>query len=140
MNEISFIDTNVLVYTDDAANVQKQVVANELLRDGWTSGNAVISTQVLQEYFVAATRKVGVSVETARRKVELFDALVVVGIDHANVIAAIDLQRLHQWSFWDALIVAAAQKSACRVLYTEDLQHGMRVGGVRIVNPFDRIE
>lgn len=137
MKERSFFDTNILLYTDDSKAPEKQAQAMALIRDGWKSGNAIISTQVLQEYFAAATRKLGVPVETARRKIELLGNQVnIFSIAHEDIIQAIDLHRLHSFSFWDSLIVRMAQKSACTILYSEDMQNGRMIGNVRIVNPF----
>ncbi len=70
MKERSFFDTNILIYTDDNAFPAKQAIATKLLESGWNSGNIVLSTQVLQEYFAASTRKLGVSPKTAQRKIE----------------------------------------------------------------------
>jgi predicted nucleic acid-binding protein len=136
MRERSFFDTNILIYRDDANTPDKRDTAIELLETSWRENDAVISTQVLQEYFVAATRKLGVKVETARRKVQLFGGMAVVNIIQEDIVNAIDLHRLHAFSFWDALIVTAAQKGACRILYSEDMQHGQKLGDVTIVNPF----
>jgi predicted nucleic acid-binding protein len=97
----------------------------------------VVSTQVLQEYFVASTRKLGVDPELARRKVELFGTLGLVVLDRTQILGAIDLLRLHGLSFWDALIVQAALDANCRVLYSEDFQSGRTIRGLRIRNPFD---
>jgi predicted nucleic acid-binding protein len=132
----SFIDTNVLVYTDDAARPDK-LAAHALIQSlrGITRAG-VVSTQVLQEYFVAATGKLGVAPDTARRKVQLFASFDVVQIDPDLIVSAIDLQSRARLSFWDALIVRAAQVSGCAILYTEDLQHDQRFDGVRVVNPF----
>jgi len=138
MKERSFLDTNILVYTDDAAFPEKQALAVELLGAGWNSGNAVLSTQVLPEYFAAATRKLGVSTEIARRKIELLGRLDVASITPDDILQAIDQHRLYGFSFWDALIVWTAQKCACRILYSEDMQHGRRIGDLMIVNPFRR--
>lgn len=132
----SFIDTNVLVYTDDADNPRKQRQALELLAEARRAGTGVVSTQVLDEYFVAATRKLGVAAATARRKVELFARLDVVVIDVGDILAAIDLHRLHQFSFWDALVIRAALQAGASRLYTEDMQDGRRIDGLTIVNPF----
>lgn len=96
----------------------------------------MLSVQVLQEYFTIATRKLRVEALMARRKVELFAQFPTVVAETEDVLAAIDLQRLHQLSFWDALIVQAASKARCSRLYTEDMQHGRRFGGLEIVNPF----
>jgi predicted nucleic acid-binding protein len=95
-----------------------------------------VSTQVLQEYFVAVTRKLAVDVAVARRKVELFARYHVVVIDLDDILSAIDLHRLHQLSFWDALVVRAARQGGCSVLYSEDLQHGRSIDGLTVLNPF----
>jgi predicted nucleic acid-binding protein len=132
----SFFDTNVLAYTDDHDSPTKQSRALALFEEARRTGVGVVSTQVMQEYFVTVTRKLGVPVDVARRKVELFARLGLVVIDLADVLAAIDLHRLHQIAFWDALVVRAAQRANCSVLYTEDMQHGRRIDGLSIQNPF----
>jgi predicted nucleic acid-binding protein len=132
----SFLDTNVLVYTDDLDAPDKQLQALDLLASLRRSGAGVLSSQVLQEYFVAATRKLGVDPATARRKVELFGRMQLVSPGLDDVLAAIDLHRLHSMSFWDALVVRAAQASGCTRLYSEDFQAGQRILGLEIVNPF----
>lgn len=136
MKERSFFDTNILIYSDDSAFPEKQAIAIQLLEEGWNSGNIVLSTQVLQEYFVASTRKLGVSVEIAQRKIELLAHLDIISIEHSDIIQAIDLHRLHNFSFWDSLIIRMAQKTNCTALYSEDMQHGQLIGNVRVVNPF----
>jgi predicted nucleic acid-binding protein len=136
MKERSFLDTNVLVYTDDADAPAKQATSLSLLRSGWETGNGVLSTQVLQEYFAAVTRKLGVDAVIARRKVELFGRLEILSISHDDVLRAIDLHRLHRFSIWDALIVTMALKTQCRVLYSEDMQDGRVIDCLRIENPF----
>lgn len=137
MKERSFFDTNILLYTDDSKSPEKQTQALALLKSGWQTGNVVISTQVLQEYFSAATRKLSVPVETVRSKIELLNTRAsVFSIAPDDIVQAIDLHRLHSFSFWDSLIVRMAQKSACTVLFSEDMQDGRVIGNVRIVNPF----
>ena len=136
MKERSIIDTNILIYTDDAAFPEKQAIALALLEEGWNTGNVIFSTQVLQEYFSAATRKLGVSAETAQRKIELLGCLDIISVQHEDILRAIDIHRLHKFSFWDSLIIRMAQKSSCSVLYSEDMQHGRQIGDVEIVNPF----
>jgi predicted nucleic acid-binding protein len=132
----SFLDTNLLVYTDDRSQRQKQQAALAILERGRRTSSGVVSTQVLQEYFVTATRKLGVPVEIARRKVELFARFDLFLIGFEDILAAIDLHRLHGFSPWDALAVRAAARSGCSFLYTEDLQHGRKIDGLEIVNPF----
>jgi predicted nucleic acid-binding protein len=132
----SFLDANVLVYTDDHDAPRKQAVALELVERARLEGWGVVSTQVLQEYFVASTTKLRVPPEIARRKVELFGRLDLVLIDLPDILAAIDLLRLHAIGFWDALVLRAAHRAGCTVLLTEDLQHGARYNGVEVRNPF----
>jgi predicted nucleic acid-binding protein len=136
MSVRSFLDTNVLLYTDAGDAPAKRRRALDLLAGQRLARTGVLSLQVLQEYFVAATRKLAVDAGVARRKVELFANYHLVVLDVDDVLGAIDLHRLHQLSFWDALIVRAAKAGGCSVLYTEDLQHGRSIDGVRIVDPF----
>ena len=96
----------------------------------------MISLQVIQEYFAAATRKLRVDPEIAQRKVEIFARGNVVRFERDDVVRSIELHRLLRISFWDALIVHAARLARAAVLYSEDLQHGATIAGVRIVNPF----
>lgn len=136
MAERVFIDTNVLLYADDLDADDKRDTAQSLIYQSYVDGNGVLSTQVLQEFFVASTRKLGVPADIARRKVELLGRLDVVTIDPAMILDAIDLHRLHSLSFWDALIVQAAAASGCRRLLTEDMQSGQTIAAVKIENPF----
>ena len=136
MNVRSFLDTNVLVYTDDGAAIRKQETALDLVEAASIGGWGVVSTRVLQEYFVVATGKLGVSADIARAKVEIFGRLNVATIDMSTILGAIDIHRLHEVSFWDGLIIQSARSAGCRILYTEDLQHGRRFDGLEVVNPF----
>jgi len=136
MSGRSFLDTNVLVYTDDADSPDKQGIALDLVADLRATGTGVLSTQVLQEYFCAATRKLGVDPTVARRKVEIFARLQLVEIQLESILGAIDLHRLHQVSFWDGLILRAAIDAGCKTLYSEDLQDGSSIAGIEIRNPF----
>ncbi len=136
MSARSFFDTNILIYTDDHDSPAKQRRALDLVAQARRAKSGVVSTQVLSEYFVTATRKLGVPAEVARRKVELFAHFDLVVLALPDVLNAIDLHRLHALSFWDGLIVRAATQARCTVLYTEDLQHGRDLDGLKIVNPF----
>jgi predicted nucleic acid-binding protein len=136
MSAPAFLDTNVLLYAEDRADGRKRKRAQELIAEIIRHRNGRISLQVLQEFFAAATRKLGIDAAAARRKVELYSHLDVVRLETSDVLAAIDLHRLHQFSIWDALILRAALISGCRLLYTEDLQPGLRLGNLEIVNPF----
>jgi predicted nucleic acid-binding protein len=95
-----------------------------------------MSLQILQEYFVTVTRKYGVDPASARRKVELFAAFDVVEPALTDVLSAIDLHRLRNLSYWDALVVHCARQAGCEQVLSEDMQHGQVIDGVRIVNPF----
>jgi len=136
MSARSFLDSNVLLYTDDASTPKKRDVALRLYEQCRKGRRGVVSTQVLQEYFAVSTHKLGVEVKTAKRKVELFARLDLVQIGLDEILSAIDLQRLHSFSFWDALIVQAAIVGGCSVLYSEDMQGGFRIGDMEIRNPF----
>jgi predicted nucleic acid-binding protein len=132
----TFLDTNVLVYADDKSAPAKQRVAVNLVAAHRREGTGVISLQVLQEYFVTVTRKLRVDPQIARRKVELLAEFDVATPEVADILAAVDLHRLHALSFWDALILRSAKQTGCSVLLSEDWQHGREIDGMRIVNPF----
>ena len=138
MNVRSFFDTNILVYTDDDSFPLKQKRALELIEEHRRSKTAVVSLQVLQEYFSVAVGKLKLPAERARNKVELASQLHLGVPDVADILAAIDLHRLHSFSFWDALIIQMAQQTGCKVIYSEDLQHTRSLGGLKIVNPFTK--
>ena len=113
----------LLIYADDKATPAKQRRALELVAEHRRAGSGVVSLQVLQEYFVTVTGKLHVDVRIARRKVELLAEFDVASPDVADVLAAIDLHRLHGFSFWDALILRAAKQAGCSVVFTEALQN-----------------
>jgi predicted nucleic acid-binding protein len=136
MPALVFFDTNILVYMDDGSSSAKQQAAIGLVEKHFADGTAVVSLQVLQEYFAVTTRKLGVAAELAQQKIEIFARGRVVRFETSEIIAAIELHRLTHISFWDALIVHAARLGGVAVLYSEDLQDGALAGGVRVVNPF----
>lgn len=136
MSVRSFFDTNVLFYTDDNSAKRKRARALEVLAEHRRAGTGVVSLQVLQEYFVTITRKLQIDAQVARRKVELLAELHVAVPEISDILAAIDLHRIHGLSFWDALILRTAKQTGCRVLLTEDLQHGRVIDGIQVINPF----
>jgi predicted nucleic acid-binding protein len=136
MSARSFFDSNVLVYADDKGSPSKQRRAIDLVAEHRRAGSGVVSLQVLQEYFVTVTRKLKVEPEIARRKVELLAEFDVASPEVADILAAIDLHRLHGFSFWDALVLRAAKQAGCTVLLSEDLQEGRKIEGIQVVNPF----
>ena len=132
-----FFDTNVLVYVHDQRFPHKREIARRLYATYLYQDAIVLSTQVLQEFFVAITRKTSqVPVREAKSLVTRLAELPLVNIDGDHILGAIDLHARYQISFWDALILQAAQSAGVAILYTEDLSDGQRYGTVRVVNPF----
>lgn len=139
MNDSVFLDTNVLVYANDTAEPTKQHAARTLLKQVLGAENGVISVQVLSEFWVTVTRKIisPLSITTARQEAELFGVMMtVVDLDAALFYDALRLQQLHQISFRDAQIIAAAETAGCSTLYSEDLNPGQKYGNIAVVNPF----
>lgn len=133
-----FVDANVLVYAFDASAGPKQQAAQTLLERLWEHGTGCVSIQVLQEYFVTVTRKVAapLSVEEATARVRELATWRVFEPTVGDVLGAIGLHARSRLAFWDAMIVVAAAESGCDVLWTEDLNDGQLLEGVRIRNPF----
>lgn len=131
-----FFDTNILLYADDADAGAKTGVARTLLRQAVVERTGVVSTQVLQEFYVNARNKLKLDGAAARARVEVYLGFEVVTVSPALLLAAVDLNRLDSVSFWDALVIRAAEHAGCDTLYSEDLQDGRRYGPVRVVNPF----
>jgi predicted nucleic acid-binding protein len=135
---VTFVDTNVLVYAHDRAETRKQPIAQALLDVLWQTRSGVLSTQVLQEFYVVATRKFDPPMRraAAREIVGLYGEWPIVQLDVALILAASKLEERHAFSFWDALVVEAARRCGATRLLTEDLQAGRRIGGIGIENPF----
>lgn len=133
-----FVDANVLVYAFDSSAGHKQRAAQDLLEKLWDSGAGCLSVQVLQEFFVTVTKKVARPLpgEEATARVREFATWKVFTPTAADVLAAIGLHTRAHIEFWDAMIVLAAAESGCDVLWTEDLNDGQSLQGVRIRNPF----
>lgn len=135
---IVFVDTNVLVYAEDRAHPAKHAVARTWLRELWLRRSGRLSTQVLNEFYVIATRKLKPPMPPgdARAEVRRLQRWQPWVVDHATVEAAWAVESRFGVSYWDALMVAAAQQQGCSFLLTEDLQHDQLMDGVRILNPF----
>jgi predicted nucleic acid-binding protein len=135
---LSFVDTNVLVYAFDKSDSPKQRVAQQLINQLMDEDRLRVSTQVLQELFVTLTRKVSqrCSIQEALEVLEDLTAWPLITIDYAAIRAAVELAQQAILSFWDALVLVAAARSGAEVLYTEDLNDGQKILGVRITNPF----
>jgi predicted nucleic acid-binding protein len=137
-----FVDTNVLVYAFDTSAGLKQTAAVRLLERLWREGGGCLSVQVLQEFFVIATRKVArpLSIDEATERVREFARWRVFAPAGEDILDAIAIQKQMQIGFWDAMVVLAARESGCQVLWTEDLNNGQRFGGIRVRNPFADLE
>ena len=135
---VTFVDTNVLVYAHDRSETRKQPIAQALLDVLWQTRSGVLSIQVLQEFYVVATRKFDPPMRraAAREIVALYGEWPIVQLDVALTLAASKLEERHAFSFWDALVVEAARRCGATRLLTEDLQAGRRIGGIGIENPF----
>ena len=132
-----FFDTNILVYSADNKDLRKKEIASKLISDAINSGNGVISTQCLQEFFNVAQKKLNISKEAAKEYVEFFaDNIPVVEISVPLILSAVDISIKSQFSFWDSLILSAADDTGCATVYSEDLNDQQIVGGARIQNPF----
>jgi predicted nucleic acid-binding protein len=132
-----FVDTNILVYAHDLDAAQKHHAASQILTSLWDQKIGALSTQVLQEFYVVATKKMAAPMT-------LLDARTVVkaylpwsiGTDGAMVLQASEIQERNRISFWDAMIVAAAHRAGAVRLLTEDLNHGRVIEGITVENPF----
>lgn len=133
-----FIDANILVYAFDTSAGAKHATAAALLQRLWDAGGGHLSIQVLQEFYVTITTKVPkpMTGDEAADRIRDFEAWTVFRPALSDVLAAIELQQKAQLSFWDAMIVQAAAESGCTLLWTEDLNDGQNVRGVRVRNPF----
>lgn len=138
MSDKIFLDTNVIVYAYDKSAGEKHNKAKKILIDLWESGFGVISIQVLKEFYVTVTQKIPnvLKTEVAEEIISDFLRWEVVVNDGYNILEAISIQRRYRFSFWDSLIIAAAQESGCSLLYTEDLSSGQKIKDLQIKNPF----
>jgi predicted nucleic acid-binding protein len=137
MSALAFFDTNVLVYMHDPRAAYKRDVALRLFRRHLYSETLVISTQVLQEFYVTISRRLeNIKSGQARAITAEYARLNVLTISPQHVMQAIDLQSRHQLSFWDALILVSARVAGASLLLSEDLAHGHVYDGVRVENPF----
>ena len=134
----TFFDTNILIYLFDEDAPEKKNLAQELFERETDAGRAVLSTQVLQEFYVAVTRKLAdpLSPEVAENVVRNFAELPLIQVDSTLVLTAIGKSRSLGFSLWDSLIVVAALSGGAECLFTEDLQHGQIIDGMQIENPF----
>lgn len=132
----TFIDTNILLYAIDRADPVKQEIAIRLIETHAKNRTGIISTQVLQEFHSAATRKLGIDAKVSRQHLRDFRVFDIVQITPELIETGIDTSLLHQTSFWDGLILAAASAANANELLTEDLSHGQTIDGITVRNPF----
>ncbi len=137
MNGIAFVDSNVLIYAHDRDAGAKRELARALCGRLWTEHAGVVSVQVLQEFFVTVTRKLKTPIARAqaREVVRTYAPWVISPTTPETVLRATELSETAGIDFWDALIVAAAEQSGAETLYSEDLNDGQLIAGVRVVNP-----
>ena len=134
----TFVDTNILVYAHDIDAGRRHHVASALVRKLWDARDGIVSTQVLQEFYVTVTRKIPkpISRKDARDLIHTYTAWRVIGVEPADVLAASEYEERLRLSFWDALILMSALKANADQLVSEDLQAGQRIRGLQIMNPF----
>lgn len=133
-----FLDTNIIIYAFDKSAGRKHEKAKSIVIDLWNSGLGVVSTQVLQEFFVSATKKIKnpLDIKTITEIIKDFLKWDIVINDGEVLLGAIDIHRRYQFSFWDSMIVFTALSSGASKLLSEDLSHGQIINGVEISNPF----
>jgi len=133
-----FADTNILVYAFDNREPEKQKIALQILEQYGNTGELVVSTQVLQEFFAVVTRKLKppLEAEVAQQLVQSFSRYPVEQVTPQLIDRAIDRYRRESFSFWDSLVVEAAISARCSVLFSEDMQDGRDIDGLTIINPF----
>jgi len=134
-----FLDANIVVYAQDSASPDKQRMCREAIAALAASGDGVISTQVMQEFYVAATRKLGVPPLAAKAVLKTLTVFEIVQVSPTIIQEAIDCSILNQLAFWDSLILAAAASAGCSTVYSEDLNPGQTILGVKVQNPLAQV-
>ena len=138
MTALRFVDTNILIYAHDRDAGIKHDKARQILTDLWNQENGCLSVQVLQEFFVNVTKKIPQPLPTAvaREVMRIYLPWVRTVSDGEMVVRASEIADAWQTSFWDGMIIAAAERSGASELFTEDLQSGQRIAGLMVINPF----
>jgi predicted nucleic acid-binding protein len=132
-----FVDTNILIYAHDRSAGEKHNRARQLIERLWASGEGVLSTQVLQELCINLRRKVArpPSVEEVRQLLQDYLSWEVVLNKPESVLQALAIEVQYKISFWDALVLQAAETAGATILYSEDLSAGRRYGSIQVMNP-----
>ena len=131
-----FLDTNILIYCFDKHDPVKQQKCRSLLKAINQDYNGVISTQIIQEFYIAGIKKLKADPFIVKGIIRSFENFEIVAIDLQVIYKAIDCSILNKISFWDALVVVSAENANCGELWTEDLNHGQIINNVKIINPF----
>jgi predicted nucleic acid-binding protein len=134
----TFLDTNIIVYAFDTSAKRKHEIAKQILIDLWDSGRGLLSTQVLQEFYVTVTQKIPKPLDRKLAAQAIKDLLhwdIVIN-DGDAIIEAIGIQAKHKYSFWDAMIIQAAIKGGAELILSENLDRGRKIQGVALRNPF----
>jgi predicted nucleic acid-binding protein len=131
-----FFDTNFLAYGADFRNNKKQKMALAIAKYGEAAFIPVISTQVIQEYYVTLVNKLEIPALASKGIIHSLSRFEIVQITPSLIEDAIDCHVISHVSFWDALIIVAAEHANCKELWTEDLNHGQIIRGVQVINPF----
>ncbi len=139
MNDKAFVDTSILVYAHDLVSGIKNERARALIEKLWSTGDGVLSTQVLQELCINLRRKAAkpLTMEETRSLIEDYAGWEIFVNTHKSIIEALTIEARYRISFWDALIIQAAESSGASILYSEDLSDGQTYGSVRVVNPLN---
>jgi predicted nucleic acid-binding protein len=132
----TFVDANILIYAYDHNEGEKQKIAKRLLAELWRQQAGMLSTQVLVEFYHAATRKLKMPRVVARKVVAVYRQWCFAGMSPEFLVSASVLEEQHELSWWDALIIQAALQSGASTLLSEDMQHGQRFGELTVRNPF----
>ena len=132
-----FVDTNILIYAHDRSAGLKHDLARQLLERLWISGQGVLSTQVLQEVCINLRRKIPrpLPVDEVRRLIQDYLSWEIVVNTPESVIQALDIEVRYKISFWDALVLQAAESAGAAILYSEDLAAGQKYGPIQVINP-----
>jgi len=140
MNDKTFLDTNILVYAYDKHELWKQKEAQAILTEGIEQDMVVLSVQVLSEFYNVVTRQIKnpMSPEEAQGIIEMLGILSIQDIDFIMVKRAIDTHRTYRISYWDSMIIAAAERAECKTILTEDLNDGQTYNAILVHNPFIR--
>jgi predicted nucleic acid-binding protein len=132
-----FVDTNILIYAHDRAAGKKHERARQLVEHLWTTGQGALSTQVLQELCVNLRRRLAHPLPSAeiRKLIEDYLSWEIVVNTPQSILAALEIETRYKLSYWDALILHAAESCGAAVLYSEDMANGQRYGAVEVINP-----